>query len=86
MSADSDFGSPQRQRRIGKIMRPGAEIRFLRHRRALVDLDRAQAVGVRSVPQAGSMMQRQLPRQLDPRPLMHKGPTLQFRPKQTKDQ
>ena len=59
-------------------MRTRAQIRFLRDDRARSDFNFSQRVDVRPVAQAGAVVQRQVPRNGNPRPLMNEGHAVNF--------
>ena len=68
--ADGDFSGLQIKGRGVELMRSGAKISLLRHRRTLMNFNLTEAIGVGAISQASSVMQNQIPRQCDARPLM----------------
>jgi len=72
MGSDGDFGRSQRQYGIAKIMGASAEICLLCHGGPFPDFYLAQGVGVRSISQAGAVMQGEIPRKRNAGALMDK--------------
>jgi hypothetical protein len=64
--ADRDLRHDERHIRLFEIMAAGAKICFLRNRGARADLNLRQTIGIGSVTQTRTIVQRQVPRHLDP--------------------
>src|SRR5881394_2618798 len=57
---------------MGKIVAAGAQVNFLRDSGAFADFDFAKTVGVSAVPEAGAVVQGEVPGNFNPGPLMDK--------------
>ena len=77
--ADGDFGDDERERGIGEIVAASAQVGFLRDDRSRPNFNFPKAVGVRTIAQAGAIVQCQVPGNCDPGPLMNEGRAMDLR-------
>ncbi len=72
--ADDDRRRLQFKTGARKIVSAGAKVGFLGHRGPGLELDRAEAIRVGAITQAGAIVQGQIPWMGDSSPLMDEGP------------